>query len=524
MKHIACILLLLAFSFKLFAQDTVAKKPPTLAFHVFYNDFKTAQLIRTTSLSNVLSNGLWSPLGDTQMGFGFNYLQGISPKIDLVTTLDASSTDYLFKDGTTNGSSRLLLDANAGLNFKLLTDSHTLAPYLMAGAGFSLYNSKAGLYLPAGVGLQVNLFNEAFIFTNFQYRYAVSPAVNNHFQYNIGVAASLAKKKKPKPVVPPTVAPEPIVTPITAPVVEQIAVKNIQISVTDELTKLPLSGAAVVITGPAGELKGITDANGQTTFNNVSAAEYTISGTLHGIATNVKPLTKSNFDGAGKDLQVNLSHNDPQFSLAGRVINKSTGKPEQDVDINLTNITQNSSINTKSAPNDGSFSLQLQPGSSFTVSGKKANYISNIETLSTKGLNRSTTLYVKLELAIEEAAPDKVISLKNIYYDMGSIKIRPGASSDLEKLVLFLKDNPGTRIEIASHTDSRGSDAVNMKLSQARAQEVVNYLTKNGIDKKRLVPKGYGETKPVNGCVNGVKCTEAQYEQNRRTEFKVITN
>ncbi len=86
----------------------------------------------------------------------------------------------------------------------------------------------------------------------------------------------------------------------------------------------------------------------------------------------------------------------------------------------------------------------------------------------------------------------------------------------------FLKDNPELKIEIDSHTDSRGSAANNLKLSQARAQEVVNYLQKNGIDKARLIAKGYGATRLVNGCKVGVKCTDAQNEQNRRTEFKVI--
>ena len=127
-----------------------------------------------------------------------------------------------------------------------------------------------------------------------------------------------------------------------------------------------------------------------------------------------------------------------------------------------------------------------------------------------------------MELAIEQALPDRTIKLSNIYYDSGSTKIRTSASADLEKLIKFLTDNPGLKIEISSHTDSRGSKAVNLKLSKARAQEVVNYLQKNGIQKGRIIPKGYGATKLINGCLVGVKCTPAQHEQNRRTEFKVI--
>jgi outer membrane protein OmpA-like peptidoglycan-associated protein len=238
----------------------------------------------------------------------------------------------------------------------------------------------------------------------------------------------------------------------------------------------------------------------------------------------VQAISKNNFDIPGNEIKMNIKHNDPRFTLNGIVNNKSTNQPEGNVTINITNITQNSSVDGQSRAGDGTFSMQLEAGSDFTVSGKKAGYISNIEKVSTKGLNRSTTLYVKLELGIEQALPDKTISLSNIYYDLGSSKIRPNASSDLEKLVKFLKDNPDVKIEIASHTDSRGSAATNLKLSQARAQEVVNYLQKNGIAKSRLIPKGYGATRLINGCAKGVKCTEAQHEQNRRTEFEVLNN
>lgn len=77
-------------------------------------------------------------------------------------------------------------------------------------------------------------------------------------------------------------------------------------------------------------------------------------------------------------------------------------------------------------------------------------------------------------------------------------------------------------IELSSHTDSRGSDAYNLKLSQERASSAVAYLVQKGIDPARLVAKGYGETKPVNGCINGVPCSDEQHQANRRTEIKIL--
>lgn len=75
-----------------------------------------------------------------------------------------------------------------------------------------------------------------------------------------------------------------------------------------------------------------------------------------------------------------------------------------------------------------------------------------------------------------------------------------------------------------SHTDSRGNDAYNMSLSQQRANAVVNYLVSKGISRSRLSARGFGETRLVNRCSNGVKCSEADHKRNRRTEFRVIKN
>jgi outer membrane protein OmpA-like peptidoglycan-associated protein len=287
---------------------------------------------------------------------------------------------------------------------------------------------------------------------------------------------------------------------------------------------LPLATVDVIINGSDGKIEAFTDTGGHAVFNDVKAADYTLSGSLNGISTTVQAIAKNSFDVPGPEIKASITHNDPRFTLSGIASNKSSNKPEGDVAVEINNLTQSSLANVQSQATDGTFNVQLAAGSDFTVSGKKAGYISNIENVSTKGLNRSTTLYVKLALGIEQALPDKTISLSNIYYDTGSSKIRSDASSDLEKLVKFLKDNPGITIEIDSHTDSRGNAASNLKLSQARAQEVVNYLQKNGVSKARLIPKGFGATRLLNGCKVGVKCTEAQHKQNRRTEFKVLNN
>lgn len=116
------------------------------------------------------------------------------------------------------------------------------------------------------------------------------------------------------------------------------------------------------------------------------------------------------------------------------------------------------------------------------------------------------------------------IELKDIYYDFDKWYIREESEPELNKLLGFLQENSSVIVEIGSHTDARAPYDYNIRLSQKRAQSVVNWLVARGISKSRLKAKGYGETQPRNGCVDGVTCTEYEHQRNRRTEFRVIGN
>jgi outer membrane protein OmpA-like peptidoglycan-associated protein len=111
--------------------------------------------------------------------------------------------------------------------------------------------------------------------------------------------------------------------------------------------------------------------------------------------------------------------------------------------------------------------------------------------------------------------------LDNIQYDFNKWNIRSDARPILDKVVKILNEFPIT-IELSSHTDSRGSDEYNMKLSEKRAQSAVDYIVSNGIDRSRLFAKGYGETRLLNSCGNGAICSETEHQINRRTEVKVL--
>ncbi len=125
---------------------------------------------------------------------------------------------------------------------------------------------------------------------------------------------------------------------------------------------------------------------------------------------------------------------------------------------------------------------------------------------------------------IVEKIPTGRVVLKNIYYDFDSPDLTDIAMNSIDTtLLVLLQDNPDIIVLIASHTDSKGDDAYNVRLSQKRAESVVQYLIKKGIKIERLQAKGYGETIPIAANTNedGSDSPEGR-QRNRRTEFKIL--
>ena len=115
----------------------------------------------------------------------------------------------------------------------------------------------------------------------------------------------------------------------------------------------------------------------------------------------------------------------------------------------------------------------------------------------------------------------KILNIPIIYFDFDKSNIRPDAAAELEKVVAVMNKYPTLKIDVRSHTDSRGGDAYNMRLSQRRNESTRAYIVSRGIDASRLIGAGYGETRHVNKCSNGVKCSEEEHQLNRRSEFIV---
>lgn len=173
----------------------------------------------------------------------------------------------------------------------------------------------------------------------------------------------------------------------------------------------------------------------------------------------------------------------------------------------------------------GRFGHDLEKESEYYVSGEKEGFLKQSSKASTKGLRdlNNITIAVKVRIIVERIFENVDIKIENIYYDYDSTALRPDSYPALDTLYALFAENPTIVVEIGSHTDSRGKNEYNLTLSQGRAASVVKYLVNKGIPLERLKAVGYGETMPVNKCVDGVECTEAEHQLNRRTTFKILS-
>lgn len=226
--------------------------------------------------------------------------------------------------------------------------------------------------------------------------------------------------------------------------------------------------------------------------------------------------------GKGGDDIYSFSFTKPKIIiiLKGTTSNKATGERLPSTTVTLYDGERE--IVAKQQSNDkGTFEFVLDRDKDYMVLGKKEGYHADSAKVSTQGVSQSDTLEVALLLE-PVFRVGQTFELENIYYDFDKHNIRRDAAMILDELVRTLRDNPTLKIELSSHTDSRGSRAYNEALSQRRAQSAVDYLVSRGIERGRMVAKGYGETRLVNRCADGIACSSEEHQANRRTEVTVL--
>ncbi|MGV3505302.1 MAG: OmpA family protein [Adhaeribacter sp.] len=168
----------------------------------------------------------------------------------------------------------------------------------------------------------------------------------------------------------------------------------------------------------------------------------------------------------------------------------------------------------------GNFTFPILDGLTYTLKAFKTGYLARSAQITPDC--QSTVDMVSMGMVLNRNTLNRPIIIENIYYDLDKYQIRPDAALELDKLVQTLKDNPGIKIELSSHTDSRQTHSYNQLLSQLRAEAAVTYIVSKGISPDRLIARGYGENRLLNRCADGVECTEEDHQLNRRTEFKLL--
>jgi peptidoglycan-associated lipoprotein len=227
------------------------------------------------------------------------------------------------------------------------------------------------------------------------------------------------------------------------------------------------------------------------------------------------------------------------FNVSGNVIDEKTEKAIPEVLVKMVGsdgLTQEMTTST-----EGYFRFMLRPAVDYIFIASKEGYLTGKGRETTKGIDRSMDFRVGIQLS-SIASP---IDLPNIFYDFARWELRPESMVNLDRLVETLNDNPNVTIELASHTDARGTAASNIELSQKRAQSVVDYLISKGIAADRLAAKGYGKSVPKTVDMKTAReftflkegdilteqfierlgseeLRESAHQINRRTEFKVL--
>jgi outer membrane protein OmpA-like peptidoglycan-associated protein len=211
----------------------------------------------------------------------------------------------------------------------------------------------------------------------------------------------------------------------------------------------------------------------------------------------------------------------PHYYVSGCVKDKNTREPVPGATIFLLN-EKEGKVQILKTGNNGCFKTEITKGINYLAKAMQPGYVADCESFKFDESEEKTDLSIPRDLLLDKLAVNRKFKLENIYYDFDKWNIRPDAEPALDSLIKIMKVNNIT-VELGSHTDCRGSDEYNQKLSQRRAESAVQYIVSHGINPSRITAKGYGKSEPVNKYLDCSKCTEIQHQENRRTEIKVVS-
>jgi OOP family OmpA-OmpF porin len=209
----------------------------------------------------------------------------------------------------------------------------------------------------------------------------------------------------------------------------------------------------------------------------------------------------------------------PVVLVSGNVYNKKTGKPLSASLLYETLPDGTVAGNGVSSPADGAFKMVLPYDKNYSIRATADHFFAISENLNLDSLTKAGYKEIHKDLYLVPIEIGQVVRLNNVFFDFDKWDLRPESFMELDRVVTLLAENPTIEIEMSAHTDSRGSDDYNFKLSGNRARSVMEYILSKGIAPNRIISKGYGETAPV--VAND---TDENRQLNRRVEFTILKN
>ncbi len=293
--------------------------------------------------------------------------------------------------------------------------------------------------------------------------------------------------------------------------------KNIKVMVAgtvfDEKTSQPLAAAVTVTIKDIKPIAIKTPATGKYEARIPETNEYMVSASASGYQPKDITLTIPTLGGDTTLVaDVYLTPIAKKLVLTGSVYDKKTNQLlAAKVDFTLRPDTK--SIYSVSA-DGGKYQLEVGTLGWYVMTASQSGYLNSTDSV---GFTSEDMSPVSKDLYLAPIEVGLTVRLKNIYFEFNKTALKPESFVELNKVVDFLQASPTVEIEIAGHTDSKGTDEYNNTLSQGRSQSVVNYLVQQGIDVSRLTAKGYGESKPID-----TNDTPEGQANNRRVEFTVL--
>jgi outer membrane protein OmpA-like peptidoglycan-associated protein len=296
---------------------------------------------------------------------------------------------------------------------------------------------------------------------------------------------------------------------------------SLNLTVLSKETNEPLADTELrMVKNGVNKQRYITNSHGQTSLCLESGSDFEFKAFKDGYEVGtIMYGTMSNSLAKKQQLKLYLEPSKRPL-VRGRIVSEVDQRPIAGATVTLEN-ERDGSIETIITGVDGRYAFQPVRDGKYSVTAVKDNYAVNTESI---GKIKNSKKNISVEQNFGMIGEGDIFRLDNIYYDLDKSEIRTDAKKELDnKVIPILKKYPEIQIELRSHTDSRASQEYNLRLSAERAKSVVDYLIKKGISSSRLIAQGYGESELVNECDDSVKCSEVEHQQNRRTEFKILS-